>query len=133
MNRKEFLSILGISAGGLVVATCLGACKKTETNPVDFTIDLSNSSYSALNTNGNFLVTKGVIIAKTNTGNFIAVAAACTHEGTNVTYQAANNRFHCNNHGANFSSTGAVQNGPANTALQQYNTELTGTTLRIYS
>lgn len=133
MNRKEFLSILGISAGGLVVATCLGSCKKTETNPVDFTIDLSNSSYSALNTNGNFLVTKGVIIAKTNTGSFIAVAATCTHEGTNVTYQAANNRFHCNNHGANFSSNGAVQNGPANTALQQYNTELTGTTLRIYS
>lgn len=133
MNRKEFLSILGISAGGLVVATCLAGCKKTETNATDFTLDLNNSTNSALNTNGGFVITKGVIVARTNTGAYIAVAAACTHEGTNVSYQAANNRFHCPNHGANFSSTGAVQNGPANTALQQYKTELTGTTLRIFS
>ncbi len=133
MNRKEFLSILGISAGGLVVATCLGACKKTETNATDFTLDLNSSANSALNTNGGYVVTKGIIVARTNSGTYIAVAAACTHEGTNVTYQAATNRFHCNNHGANFSSTGAVQNGPANAALTQYKTELTGTTLRIYS
>lgn len=133
MNRKEFLSILGISAGGLVVATCLGGCKKTETNATDFTLDLNSSVNSALNTNGGFVVTKGIIVARTNSGTYIAVAAACTHEGTSVSYQAANNRFHCPSHGANFSSSGAVLNGPANTALLQYKTELTGTTLRIYS
>jgi cytochrome b6-f complex iron-sulfur subunit len=133
MNRKEFLSILGISAGGIAVASCLSSCKKTETSAVDFTLDLTSSANAALNTNGGFLITKGVIVARTFAGAYIAVAAACTHEGTNVQYQAANNRFHCASHGANFSNSGTVQSGPTNKALQQFTTELSGTNLHVFS
>jgi cytochrome b6-f complex iron-sulfur subunit len=134
MNRKEFLAMLGMTAGGVVAATCLGSCSKNETSSnVDFTIDLNDSAYSTLNNNGGYVIKSGVIIARTSAGAYIAVSAACTHEGTNVQYQAASNRFHCPSHGANFSSTGAVQSGPTNTALKQYNTTLSGTTLRVYS
>ncbi|MFM2284844.1 MAG: hypothetical protein RLZZ543_341 [Bacteroidota bacterium] len=134
MNRKEFLAMLGMTAGGVVAATCLGSCAKNESSSnVDFTIDLNDSAYSALSNNGGYLIKSGVIIARTSAGAYIAVSAACTHEGVNVQYQASSNRFHCPSHGANFSSTGAVQNGPANTALKQYNTTLSGTTLRVYS
>ena len=93
------------------------------------TVDVSTGS---LATNGGYLVVNKIIIARTNTGGFIAVAAACTHQGTNVRYVLANNNFHCPNHGAEFSSTGVVTKGPANTNLTQYTTILTGTSLSVY-
>ena len=42
---------------------------------------------------------------------------ACTHEGTKVNIQST--IFDCPNHGARFSSSGAVTNGPATRALAQ--------------
>ena len=133
MNRKEFLSLVGIGATGVFVASCFSACKKENSNTIDFTLDLSSSANAALTTNGGYLVSQGVIVAKTNAGDYIAVSAACTHEGVNVQFQSSSNRFHCPAHGANFTTTGTVQNGPANSPLTQYNTSLSGNILRIYS
>ena len=136
MDRKEFMHLLGFSAGSLVVASCLGACSKesgvTPSN-VDFTLNLSDSANSALNSNGGSLVKNGVIIGRTTTGAYIAVAAACTHEQTTVQYQPNNKRFFCPNHGATFAESGAVTGGPATRALTQYKTELSGTSLRVFS
>ena len=109
----------------------LSSCKKVDTGPTkDFTVDVSSGS---LATNGGFMVSNGVIIARTNTGTFLAVAAACTHQGTNINYNASGNNFVCPNHGAQFDSTGNVTQGPASTNLTQYNTTLTGTSLRVFS
>ena len=132
MNRKEFLSLVGIGTTGVFIASCLSACKK-ENNNIDFTLDLSSSANAALSTNGGYLISQGVIVAKTSAGDYIAVSAACTHEGVNVQFQSANNRFHCPAHGANFTIAGTVQNGPANSPLTQYNTSLSGNMLRVYS
>jgi cytochrome b6-f complex iron-sulfur subunit len=90
-------------------------------------------SSGALASNGGFLVSQGILVARTNVGAFLAVSAACTHQGTTVNYNAANNNFVCPNHGAQFSSTGMVTLGPATTNLKSYNTSLTNSTLRIYS
>ncbi len=79
------------------------------------------------------MVHQGVIIARTLAGAFIAVSASCTHQGTNVYYYSNGNKFVCPNHGAQFSNTGNVTQGPANSNLKQYKTALTGNTLRIYS
>jgi cytochrome b6-f complex iron-sulfur subunit len=79
------------------------------------------------------LVSNGVIVARTNLGFFLAVSAACTHEGTNVYYSSSNNNFICPNHGAKFNSTGAVTQGPASKSLTQYQTALSGTKLRVFS
>lgn len=133
MNRKEFLSLLGIGATGVFVASCLSACKKENNTIIDFTLDLSNSSNAVLTNNGGYLISQGVIVAKTSAGEYIAVSAACTHQGTNVQFQSSNNRFHCPAHGANFNTTGSVQNGPANSPLTKYNTSLSGNLLRVYS
>ncbi len=135
MDRKEFLSQIGIGAAALLVPVCIGglsSCKKKNTAPtnVDFTIDTSTG---ALASNGGFLVKNSVIVARTNAGTFIAVSAACTHQGTNVNYNATNNLFVCPNHGAIFDPTGAVIQGPATTNLTKYNTTLTGTSLRVFS
>jgi cytochrome b6-f complex iron-sulfur subunit len=90
-------------------------------------------SSGALSINGGFLVSQGILVARTNAGSFLAVSAACTHQGTNVNYNAANNNFVCPSHFSEFSSSGMVTLGPATTNLKSYNTSLTNSTLRIYS
>ena len=100
---------------------------------VFFNSDFTKLVSVIIASNGGFLVSQGIVVARTNSGTFIAVSAACTHEGTNVNYVASANEFLCPNHGAQFSSTGVVTRGPANTNLKQYNTSLTGNSLRVYS
>ena len=140
MTRKEFFHKAGFGAALVLLPGCIGglasSCSKENdggspapTN-VDFTLDVSSGQ---LATNGGFLVSNGIVVARTNTGSFLAVSASCTHEGTNVNYNAGNNDFVCPNHGAKFSSTGAVTQGPASSNLKSYNTTLTGTTLRVFS
>lgn len=135
MDRKEFLALTGMSLGAFVLATCGIGCKKEEEESAtkDFTLDLNAASNAALKNNGGSVVNDGVIVARTNAGAFIAVASACTHQGTTVNYEAANNRFRCPNHGAVFNESGGVVSGPASRALTQYKTELNGSNLRIFT
>ena len=135
MDRKEFLSQVGIGAAALLVPFCggLAGCSKDSASApanVDFTVDVSQG---ALATNGGSLSTNGIVIARTTTGSFLAVSAACTHEGVTVKYNSTGNNFSCPRHGAKFDSNGAVTQGPANSNLRKYNTSLNGTTLRVYS
>lgn len=131
MTRKDFIAQVGFGAAAVLAAQCgIGCNKATTASNVDFTIDVSTGQLAA---NGGYLVKNGVIIARTLSGDFVAVSAACTHEGTSVNYNASVNQFVCPNHGATFSSNGAVTRGPANSNLTKYNTALSGNTLRIYS
>lgn len=141
MDRKDFLATLGISAAGFALMNCAG-CAKSSDGPssgisgpigVNFTIDLNASSSAALLNNGGFLISNNIIVVRKSLGNFIAVQRSCTHENYSLTYQPSGSRFYCSNHGATFSESGAVTNGPANRSLSVYKTELTGTTLRVYS
>lgn len=133
MDRKEFLASLGFSAASLMIASCMGGCTKSSANAptVDFTIDISQAPYNVLATPGNAVSKDGVIIAKTLSGDIVAVSQACTHEGINVSFQANNNRFYCGGHGATFSTTGAVTKGPATSALKQYTVTVNGNSIRI--
>jgi cytochrome b6-f complex iron-sulfur subunit len=137
MDRKEFLTLVGATAGGALLASCFYSCKKNDSDDgaatKDFTLDLNDSSNAALKNNGGFVVSNGVIVAKTSSGAYVAVSSACTHQGTTVQYDNANSRFHCPNHGSNFNTSGAVINGPASSPLTQYKTELNGNSLRIFS
>lgn len=136
MNREEFLKQLGAAT----ILTCTGysmfACS-SEADPtpanVDFTLDLSSSQYSALNNVGGSVASNGIIIVRLNSSKFTALSRACTHQGTAINYRSSQNDFLCPNHGARFSTTGSVLEGPARTALRKYNTELTGTSLRVFS
>ena len=143
MDRKDFLSQVGVGAAAFLAPICLGGiagCGKSSTgstpivpsppSSIDFTLDVSSG---ALSSNGGFLVSQGILVARTNAGAFLAVSAACTHQGTNVNYNAANNNFVCPSHFSEFSSSGMVTLGPATTNLKSYNTSLTNSTLRIYS
>jgi cytochrome b6-f complex iron-sulfur subunit len=134
MDRKEFFSQLAIGAVVLVPAVLggLSSCSKSDLAPtnVDFTVDTSSGP---LATNGGSLVKNGVIVARTSSGTFLAVSAACTHQGTTVNFNSGATNFVCPNHGAKFNSSGAVTQGPASRSLTKYNTTLTGTILRVYA
>ncbi len=142
MDRKEFLSLIGMSAASLSVLSCLDGCtKSTDATSsgtaapanVDFTIDLSLTANAALTTVGGYLYKNGIIVAHTIAGDYIAVQQVCTHENNSVVYQSSSSRFYCDRHGATFSEAGTVTGGPAPRALTQYKTALTGASLRIYS
>lgn len=152
MKRSEFLKNLGMSSASLMAFYCLGgitACSSEDPEPanqnntggntsgkVNLTLNLNEAANSSLTTNGGFRVLDNttIIVARTNGGNFVALSKDCTHQGTEVTYQAANDRFNCPNHGSNFSTTGSVLNGPASSPLKQYQTEFNATsnTLRVF-
>jgi cytochrome b6-f complex iron-sulfur subunit len=134
MERKLFITLMGKAAAGGVLATCFGACSKdTESRDLDFTIDLSASENSALQANGGSRMVNGVVVARTNDGEFIAVSARCTHQGTTVQFEGSNNRFRCPNHGATFGINGVVTNGPARANLQRFDVQLSGNSLRVFS
>ncbi len=134
MDRKEFLSQLGLDTAGLVLFGCMGGCKK-DTVPAapsgTWTLDLTNSANASLLTPGGYVYTNGIIVAQTKAGNYIAVSQYCTHEGVTITFEAAANDFYCPRHGSVFSTTGTITTGPASSPLKQYTVTKTGNTLVI--
>jgi cytochrome b6-f complex iron-sulfur subunit len=138
MNRKEFLSTLGMGAAAIACSYCFGGCQTAETvtNPpanVDFTLDLNNAAYAALLTNGGYLYNGGVIVVRVSTGSYVAVSQGCTHAGATVVFDAAANQFHCPAHGSLFGTDGSVVRGPAGSPLARYSVTLQGANLRVFS
>lgn len=73
---------------------------------------------------GNFLVSRPAQDA------FVALTAVCTHEQCTVSgFQSA--RYVCPCHGSQYSTTGAVLQGPATRALQQFGTRFANNVLTI--
>lgn len=147
MKRDEFLHLFGFGAT-LLVSGCLGSCSSKTDNPqpgpgstptptpgtIDFTIDVTAPANARLNDPAFGYVygaNNRVIVAKTAAGSYVALAAACTHQGTTVEFQPGVNNFFCPNHGSRFSTTGAALNGPASTPLKVYTLVQTGNMLRI--
>jgi cytochrome b6-f complex iron-sulfur subunit len=104
---------------------------KPDTPKSNLVIDLSLADYSALNTAGGSKVVDGIIIANTGSNGFIALASACTHQGTQLKYNSKSNSFECFSHGSVFSSTGSVITGPASVALQTYTITKSGNILTV--
>lgn len=140
MDRKEFLSTIGLTSTSLLL-TCLGCSKgnsssaRVPTPPisVDFSIDLTAAANASLAQPGGYMAMNGVLVAHTTAGNYIAVQQSCTHENYPLVYQASVQHFYCANHSSNFSESGAVLGGPANSPLTVFKTALTGNSLRVYS
>lgn len=135
MDRKEFLSQLGIGGASLFAATCMQACSKDNTAPsnVDFQLDLGTNAYASLKIPGNHVIVQGVIVALSTSNTYLAVSSSCPHQGVQVQFQSSQNQFICTAHNSVFTSTGARVSGPAPKGLTQYKTSLTGNILRVYS
>jgi Rieske Fe-S protein len=97
---------------------------KAPSEPTTSDIKVLDSSALAIGKSQNVVVTSGgknyaVVVTRTAAG-VVAFNRACTHQGTFVTVNSAN-QLYCISHGSLFNlTTGAVIEGPASRALTQY-------------
>ena len=140
IKRNEFLKSLGLKGASLMAIYCgasaLSSCQnESEVAPsgsVDFTLDLTNASYSTLNTVGKYIIYNKVVVARVSATSFAAVTQICSHEGqAQVMYNGSG--FSCPAHGATFSITGAKTNNVSSKGITAYQTTLTNTSLRVFS
>jgi cytochrome b6-f complex iron-sulfur subunit len=138
MDRRDFIQKSILAACGIAaVSATLESCSKNS-NPTpapsgpsaNFTIDISTSQYSALQANGGAVYANNLIIARDNTGKFIALYDVCTHAGCTIQFNGTN-QFPCPCHGSIFDENGNVVNGPATTPVKKYTTSLAGNILTI--
>lgn len=133
MERKDFIQLLGVGAGAVVIHSCLGACAKNKHSlpspdpKADFTIP-NIDAHPDMMAKG-WLVQNSIIVAKLG-GSYYAVSAVCTHEGNPISFNGSN--FICPTHNSSFSLDGTWKSGPAS-SLAQYNTELIGSDLRVFA
>ncbi len=134
MNRKQFFATLGISAAAIEAISLLDSCSRDEQQQVNFTIDLTDPQYSdLLNIGGYKVINSSVIVAKDQNGNYVALSAICTHQQCTVEFQGFSNEFVCPCHQSHFDTNGGVTMGPATAPLTQYNVQLSGNFLHVYS
>ena len=141
INRKQFLSKLGLGTGAIMATYCLGSLSSCDDEDddyiggeVNFTLDLDESAYNALNAVGGYVRINKVVIAAVSEGTFVAVTQICSHQGAeNVTFRSLNNDFYCTQHGAIFDLEGKGLNSNGSKGILVYKTSLSGTLLRIYS
>ena len=133
MTRKDFLAQLGIGAAFVLTTSCLESCKKdTAATNVDMTIDLTTATYDKLKTNGGYVVSNNIVIARTKAGDYVAATVICSHEDLKqITFQ--DEEWNCTAHGARFDQKGVGLNSNGKKGLTIYKTTLTGTNLRVFS
>ncbi len=136
MNRKEFLEKIGIGAALALTATCLGACSKNNDlqplGEISLTLDLTDASNAALLKNGGYIINNRIVIARTNSGDYVAATQRCSHEGTYAII-LKNDEWLCTDHDARFDLTGNGLNSNGNKGLTIYKTSLNGEILTISS
>lgn len=139
IKRHEFLKSLGLKGASLLAVYCgasaLSSCQNESVSPasnVDLTLDLSTSTYTKLNTVGNYVIANGIVIARVSASAFAAVTQVCSHENK-ASVIFSNGGFYCTQHGATFTTSGVGTNSNGSKGIQAYKTTLTGTSLRIYS
>ncbi|HWE43459.1 MAG TPA: Rieske (2Fe-2S) protein [Gemmatimonadaceae bacterium] len=130
VSRRDFLARAAVLAAAIGVAAACGGAGSDVTGirsgplpggPVTFHL----SDYAGLAAVGQPVELRdasgrglGVAAVRTGDAAFIALGMACTHQGTKV--DISGHGFTCPNHGAQFSSTGAVTRGPAAQPLYRH-------------
>jgi nitrite reductase/ring-hydroxylating ferredoxin subunit len=133
MTRKEFLSTLGLGAGFVLTATCLGSCTTEVATDVNFEVDLQDMANAALLTNGGYVIIDKVVVAKTTSGDYVAATVVCSHENkSEITLK--NDEWYCTDHAARFDLSGSGLNSKGDKGLTIYSVEtIDANTLRVFS
>jgi len=155
MERKEFIKILGAGAALAVVSTCVCGCVKMEDpaapvdanllndiqideNNFDFVLDLTTTANAPLlNIGGYVIIDNKCVVAKTNTGAYVAATRRCSDQNLKgIVWSGSLNEWHCVEHDATFNQTGSgttTYNNLGINGINVYNTQLNGNSLRVYS
>lgn len=135
MDRRNFLKSSCFLCGSAFVGASvfLESCSKSALGPsgsVNFSIDLNQAPYKALNSSGGAVVKNNVIIVNSG-GRFVALSDICTHQGCSVQYNRSANDFVCPCHGGTYDINGNVLYGPPPAPLKKYTVTQSGSTLTI--
>jgi cytochrome b6-f complex iron-sulfur subunit len=136
--RREFIQKSILFVGGAIGASwLLSACGKSNSSPaastapnVNFTIDISKTPYTSLQTNGNYVYVNTTIVARDSVGNFVALYDVCPHAGCTIAFNSTN-QFPCPCHGSIFDESGNVVQGPATSGVKKYTCTVKGTQLTV--
>jgi cytochrome b6-f complex iron-sulfur subunit len=138
MDRKKFLNMLGIAFTGSIVTTCLGGCTKegteTTSEDIDLNLDLTSSSYSKLQTKGNYvqISSSNIVVAYSTDGNYYAADLTCPHEDGIMVFDGSGSRFQCTKHPKQFFSKTGLSNGAETREnLKMFSCTLNGSILNI--
>lgn len=144
MKRKEFIhtcskSCLLIMGGGLsLLQSCLsGHYVTAQLSGSDMVVPLTSFETEK---NGTITYRKYVIahndtlqypicVYRLSSTEYQALLMKCTHQGTEL--QVFGDRLQCPAHGSEFSISGAVKNGPAETALRTFSIIIDQENLKI--
>ncbi len=141
MERRDFVSNMGLMLA-LACAGGLAACSKGSADMPGpgggggaFTANLDTELQNV----GQFKIGGGAIVIRVAAGNtpasFTALNSTCTHESCTVaTFNSNTNLIECNapcGHGSRYTTTGAVQTGPATRALTKKTVTINGNTLTV--
>jgi len=148
INRREFIKLSGKTAcacsmiGTSVLLTNCG--EPNPVSPIDTTgesenFNLNEDPYTVLKTVGGSAVTdantidnKGLLLYRESESNIIAYTRNCTHAGYEL-LSFENGKSHCSSgHGGEFNLEGEAVSPPATGNLKEYETELNGTTLKVF-
>jgi cytochrome b6-f complex iron-sulfur subunit len=138
-TRREFC-IHACQFASLVATGTVAACGGSPTSPsapslTTVTVTVSGRTVSVPVDGSSVLATAGgAALAQTSVGTFLlsrtgqdsftVLTATCTHEGCTVS-GFASDQYVCPCHGSRYTTAGAVVNGPATRALQQFASQFT--------
>lgn len=148
--RREFLSQATLAAVGAVLAACSGGGGSDVLAPTGGgagnpapqpgtsggSLTVTRASFPALSAVGGIaavgnLGVKPVAVVRDGESSYVALSRICTHASCNIGIVSGG--FQCPCHGSRFNSSGAVTQGPAESALQRFNVVVSadGATLTI--
>ena len=135
MNRREFISWVGVGAIASSLPLAIAACAPEQSTstpdenaspPADKGIRedgfLAVGTVAALDAEKSILDKKADVIVVRDPGsnNLAAFSPICTHTGCTVDWDADASEFACPCHGSKFAADGKVTSGPAKKPLDSY-------------
>jgi len=144
MKRKEFIyscskSCLIMLGGGITfLQSCMGSQYiAAQLSGSDMIIPLSSFQVTKDNATSfrKYVIAHKeklqypICIYRLSSTNYQALLMKCTHQGTEL--QVFGDRLQCPAHGSEFSISGAVQNGPAESPLRTFSVKIENETLKI--
>jgi cytochrome b6-f complex iron-sulfur subunit len=149
MEREEFIKSLGLGLALLCTGSCMSGCGKGGTGTPDPETKPpvgggGNGSTASVNLAsqimaiGDQVTVNGVLFFRVAAGNvpasFVATESVCPHQGGSLVWKQALSKIQCQLHFSEYGTSGAVLQGPQNSAgntrtLKIYSTVVSGTTL----
>ncbi len=130
LSRREFVA-------GCALALRLGGCAAVNPVPeLDADANGSVTPGDRLKNPGDQIkvrlpgVSDPILVWRSAQG-YGAASIVCTHRGSEVHYNAADNRLDCPSHGSQFGPDGRVLHGPAKLPLAAYRVEADGDRLTV--